>query len=215
MKILKNSFLILLVVLGFTACQKDEQETYYSTLGMLKISTDSTIIESDQGYNMYINNSISNDFEDGDRIVASFSLIEQELPTGIDYIVDIYSIEKVLFKPVIELTPEISDSLGDDPIQVDNMWIAKDYLNLNFSYSGGETTHFINLGILADSTANDTISLEIRHNDNGDKSSYWLGSFASFDLGSVRVQDADSVILKISSQDFYNKTFEECLTYKY
>ncbi len=215
MKILKKTLLILIIVSGFIACEKDDPISYYSVLGILSINNDSVIIDSDAGEKLLINNSIQSYFEDGDRVVAVFSLMDEELPEGIDYLIEISDIDTVLFKPIIELTSENSDSLGDDPLQVDDLWIAKDYMNINFSYYGGQATHFINLAMDNNSTASDTVTLEIRHNANGDNGTYPLASFVSFDLSKAKDASADSVVLKIVAQDFNDKVLEKNIIYRY
>lgn len=215
MKILKNTLIFLMIITGFTACEKDEPEVYFSVLGMLEKTDENIFIDSDDGKKILINNEIKSYLEDGDRIVAIFTKVEEELPAGVELIVNIIDIDTVLFKNIIELTPENSDSLGNDPVRIDDLWIAKDFMNINFSFVGGNTSHLINLALVNDSTDSDTVSLELRHNDNDDTGIYNLGSFVSYDLTKVKSEAADSVILKITAQDFYNKDFEDYITYKY
>lgn len=213
MNILRKTLIFFIIAVGFIACEKEESEIYYSVLGMLEMNDDSTLINSDGGEKLYINNNISSYFEDGDRVVAVFTKVNEELPSGIDLIVDVVDIDTVLLKSIIELTPEISDSLGNDPISVDDLWIAKNYMNINFTFIGGNAKHLINLAI--DTTYNDTVSLEIRHNDNNDNGTYQLASFVSFDLTKAKLRAADSVVLKITAQDFYNEVFETYRSFSY
>jgi hypothetical protein len=214
MKYLK--YVILLgVIVGFIACEKEASEEYYSTLGILTESNDSLIIDSDKSNRLYIYNNIGNELDSGDRVAAIFKLVDMDIPEGLDYIIEVTSIEKVLFKPIItDYTPAKDDSLGNDPVQIDELWLAKDFMNLNFTYLGGSTTHFINL-VLVDSVENDTVELEIRHNDNDDTGIYQLKSFVSFDLTSVQSAATDSVILRIKAQEFNDYVFDENIVYRY
>lgn len=206
--------ILLAVIAGFIACEKEESEEYYSTLGILIESNDSLFIDSDKSNKLYIYNNISNELDSGDRVVAVFKLVDMDVPSGLDYIVEVTSIEKVLFKQIINYTPAREDSLGNDPVQIDELWLAKDFMNLNFTYLGGSTTHFINL-VLVDSVENDTVELEIRHNNNDDSGIYQLKSFVSFDLTSVQSATADSVILRIKAKEFNNYVFDENIVYRY
>jgi hypothetical protein len=213
MNILRKTLTFIIIAAGIIGCEKEEQEIYYSVLGMLEVSDDSTYINSDGGEKIYVNNVIGSYLKDGHRVVAIFTKVDEELPTGVDLIVDVVDIDTVLFKEIIELTPEISDSLGNDPVSIDDIWIAKDFMNINFTFVGGNSKHIINLA--HDTTFMDTVSLEIRHNDNDDNGAYKLGSFVTFDLTKAQSTTTDSVILKITAQDFYNETFEEYITYRY
>lgn len=202
------------MILGFAACQKDEPEQYYSTLGILTESNDSLIIDSDKGNRMYIYNNIGTEIDSGDRIVAIFKLIDMEVPKGLDYVIEVSSIEKVLFKQIIDYSTIDTNSLGNDPLQVDQLWLAKNFMNLNFTYLGGQETHYINL-VRIDSVDSDTVNLEIRHNSNDDQGYYQLNSFVSFDLTSIQSETADSVVLRIKANEFNDIVFDENVVYRY
>ncbi len=214
MKILKFPLMSAAFIVFLVACEKEAEEQYYSTLGTLNIQNDSILIESDQNNTLYIQNksSVTSDYEDGDRIVASFTLIDRELPPGIDYIIDLYDIEKVYTATILEYNEGRGDTLGNDPIQVDGIWLAMDFMNLNFSYLGGQIAHDINLVYYPDSTQNDTVMIEIMHNDYDDGGNVPLSSFVSFDLSPI--QPADSVILRVLSTGFNGEDFDKCITYK-
>jgi len=108
------AFLITAVYL-LTACNKEE-DIYYSALGIIHISEDSVVIETDNGNRLLVNDRsrIGIPLVDNDRVIAYFTLNDRTAPAGIDLVIDIYDISKVLYKPVIELTSEIADSIGDD-----------------------------------------------------------------------------------------------------
>ncbi len=212
------------ILLGFiaaimvlTSCNKDEEVAYYQTIGILSKSVDSMIIESDDSMRLLVANASEVDasFADNDRVFAYFSLNEGTIPQGIDHVVDIYSMEKLLFKPVIELTAEITDSIGNDPMWIKEIWIAKDYLNVNFQLYINNGKHYINLVRYPGEIPIDTIDLEIRHNDNNDQENYLTSGFASFDLASLRNAQADSVVLRITAKEYENRTYDMFITYHY
>lgn len=210
-------FIVAMLVLA-VSCGKDiESKTYYSSIGMLTIKTDSTIIETDAGQRLWVKNPsiIGSDIKDKDRVLLDFIATNETLPTNIDYIIEITLIQKVLLKPVTILTPALEDSVGNDPIQVNSMWLAKDFLNLDFAFYGGTAKHYIHLVRAEGALRTDTIDVEIRHNENEDTGSSGLYSFVSFDLTSLRNNVADSVKLRIKAKEYDDRKFEKIFTYKY
>ena len=187
MKRFRIFYCLVLFSLIFIGCMKDDSVEYYTALGTVDKDNDSTIIVTDDDERLLVNNAGSlSEVNSNERIIAYFSMSDQTLPTGIDYVVDIFNFSKVLFKPVIELTTEIADSIGVDPLEVSRIWLVKDYLNLEFKYYGFDKIHYINLTRAPGEISTDTIELEIKHNDNGDGSSYKLNGFVSFDLESLQ-----------------------------
>ncbi|MFN8206186.1 MAG: NigD-like C-terminal domain-containing protein [Bacteroidales bacterium] len=211
-----HSLLLAFMVLTAAACNKEEPQ-YYSALGVLAIQADSTIIETDDNERLLVLNRANPGagYSNRDRVIADFSLAGGVKPAGIDYLVNIERLEKVLFKPVKEITAENSDSVGNDPMAVRNIWLAKDFLNLSFGFYGGNQTHYINLVRQPGELPQDTVELEIRHNDRDDSGYYALRGFVSFDLSSLRSSQADSVIIKVSAKEFDSRTYTGNFTYKY
>ncbi|MBN2487124.1 MAG: NigD-like N-terminal domain-containing protein [Bacteroidales bacterium] len=216
----RYKFIILLMLPGLLmlSCSKETEQTpnYYSALGNVKESNDSIILESDSGKRLYISSyNRQYKIEDGDRILAYFTIVEQTLPVGIDNIIDIYYHEKILLKPVVEYTASNSDSLGYDLIEIRAIGVSKDYLNLNFNFMWAYKQHSINLARPAGEIPSDTIDLEIRHNRNDDALLNWTEAIVSFDLSSLKNELADSVVLRVKANDYYNSKYEKFLTYKY
>jgi hypothetical protein len=211
-----HSLLLASVVLLAVACNKEEPQ-YYSALGVLVMQDDSTIIETDDNERLLVLNRANpgTGYSNRDRVIADFSLAGGAKPAGIDYLVNIERLEKVLFKPVKELTAENSDSIGNDPMAVHSIWLAKDFLNLNFGFYGGNQTHYINLVRQPGELPQDTVELEIRHNDRDDSGYYALRGFVSFDLSSLRNTQADSLVIKVSAKEFDSRTYTGYFKYRY
>ena len=214
MKKLRTAILFLITISLLTSCLK-ETEDIYSVLGIVRITTDDMIIETDVGEKLLVENPTSDGtgIDNNDRVIVDFTLADQAAPAGFDYVINIHNILKVLFKPVIILTDEIADSIGNDEFEVNSLWLEKDFLNLSFSYFGGNEMHFINLIRYPGEIANDTINLEIRHNNNGDNATSRLKGFVTFDLTSLRNAVTDEVVLHITARGFYNQTYQKDFTY--
>jgi hypothetical protein len=208
---------ILLSAYLITGCEKEEEELYYSALGTLYLVNDSAVFESDNGTLMLVDNynKLGDALQDLDRVILYFTILEENYPAGFDLLIDVYDIEDVLYKPVMELTEEIADSIGNDELDVTTVWLAKDYLNLYFKYFGGSKKHYINLVRRPGEIPTDTIDLEIRHNDNDDAGSYYYSGFVTFDLTSLQNEASNSVVLRITAREYGNITYREIFTYTY
>lgn len=198
-------------------CKEEENLIYYQTLGVLQKTEDSTIIEADNNTRLLVenSNSLPATVKDDDRVFLYFYMNDEPAPAGIDYLINVSSIEKVLVKPVFEMTSYTEDSIGNDPLTVDELWVAKDYMNLKFLFYGGTNTHLINLIRYPVVLSSDTIDMEIRHNDQDDSGSSYLAGFVSFDLTSLQVEGRDSVILCVKAKGYDSWILEKCYTYKY
>lgn len=198
-------------------CKEEEDIIYYETLGVLQKTEDSAIIEADNHTRLLIenSNSLPATVKDDDRVFLYFYMNDGPTPEGIDYLINVYSIEKVLVKPVFEMTTYAEDSIGNDPLKVSDLGLAKDYLNLRFLFYGGTQMHLINLIRYPEELSSDTIDLEIRHNDQGDDGYSYLAGFVSFDLSSLQVEGKDSVTLCVKAKEYDSRIFEKCYTYKY
>jgi|WetSurMetagenome_2_1015567.scaffolds.fasta_scaffold09026_5 hypothetical protein len=210
-------FLVLgLVMMLFTQCSLDEDKEYYQVLGTLSKTVDSTIIVTDDDERLLVSNPGSlATLNSSDRVFAYFTLTKDPLPTGIDYVISIYNYDKILFKPILNITVANEDSIGNDPVQIDGLNIAKNYLNLSFSYYGsGSLKHYINMVKQPGLIPTDTVDLEVRHNNKNDVSTNVLNGLVTFDLLPLQNNVTDSVILHIKSKGF-QQDFEQNFTYRY
>jgi len=158
--------------------------------------------------------------EDGERYLIYYNIIADKSETGLyDYDVRITDAQKILTKGIFEISPETQDSIGNDWIAINQMWIVRNYLNIDFSYYGysSNTQHYINL--VADSSktyTDDKIHLEFRHNANKDEQLYKYNGLASFDISSLEAADADSVKIVVHidiPDEMESKAYN--ITYKY
>ena len=112
---------------------------------------------------------------DGQRIVADYTILSDK-PEGSGYDHDVKLnnvLHKILTKDVASITAENSDSLGYDPIQINDIWVGGDHLNVEFVFAGLSKVHYINLGQdEADSYNDGKVHLKFRHNANSDSPSY-------------------------------------------
>jgi hypothetical protein len=82
-------------------------------------------------------------------------------------------------------------------------------------FIGGNETHYLNLVGFPDEPINDTINLEIRHNNKDDNGSTYYNGFVNFDLSSLQQEGVDSVVLRIKAKEYDNRQYEKYFTYTF
>jgi hypothetical protein len=95
------------------------------------------------------------------------------------------------------------------------MWVAKNFMNLNFEYYGNNQIHRINLVRMPGNTSSDTVQLEVRHNDNNDAQLSLMNGFVCFNLEDLKKEAADSVVLHVRAQEYNSRVYDKYFTYKY
>jgi hypothetical protein len=210
-----------------TSCQKDNDDysldKYWVGFGIVqKSGPDTFTIQMDNGSVLYpvAGQTYGSWYVDKGRILVNFTIVGDKNVTGDvkEYFVKINSARKVLKKGIVDITPAIEDSIGNDPIIIRDAWVSSNQLlNFELRYFGNYATHFINLvkqpGEL---TAQDQpVELELRHNKNGDREDYPYTAYVSFDLSAIKITGLDSVrfIVRSTNYEGVEKTFEG--TYKY
>ena len=152
------------------------------------------------------------------RVVVNYTLLSDQ-QGGYDHYVKVNSIADILTKNVVELTSQNEEEIGNDPIQVTQLWAGDHFLNFRvFINIGGQAQHSINLVCnKLDNIAlgNDTLVLELRQNANGDTPKYPNGSYVAFDMKPFEMEGKRSRIVKVKFKDFDEKEKEHVLTYQY
>jgi hypothetical protein len=176
------------------------------------------------GYHMpwyyYGTNDPESRLKTGDRILINYTILDDNGDPGNEadrFYVKVNSVQKILLKGILDLTEENQDSIGNDPVIVDDVWQTDSLLNFELKYWGRYEMHYINLvkdpGEL---TADDQpIELELRHNDNGDLHDIRYSAFVSFKLNEIRIEGLDSVQFRVTSTDYDGDLFEYDGVYHY
>lgn len=217
----------MLALLFLVSCNRDEDQ-YLPQNSFTSIATVENPSQSSGFYFRLDNNDrmwiTATNFpyyqpKDGQRIIASYSILSVN-GDGIAYnhTVSLNDVYEVLTKGIFKITPTTQDSIGNDQINISDMWVGSDFLNVEFNYLGYNKIHFINL--VSDSTKTYTdgkVHLEFRHNANNDYTTYSKWGIVSFNLKSLRpLAIGDSVNMVIHSKEFgttVDKSYN--LTYKF
>jgi len=226
---MKRAFILIMMgfVLGFLpGCDLDDNDSYsvensWIGFGLVHktVGADNLTILMDDGEVLYPIAGSLNELKDKERILTNFTILGNKDNENHDeeYIVRINSYRKILYKGILEMTPAMEDSIGNDPIKVKDRWVKNNMLNFELQYYGGEKIHYINLvkkiGITL--SESEPIVLELRHNENKDSQSYPLSAIVTFDLSSLKVEGKNSIAFKVVAKDFDGKDFEYSGEYKY
>lgn len=142
--------------------------------------------------------------KDGQRLIANYTLLSDK-PSGAAYHHDVKlnDVYEVLTKDIFAVTADTQDSIGNDNIYIEEMWIGSHFLNVEFVYPGSNKMHFINLVSDTSKVYNDgKIHLEFRHNANNDYPSYNRWGIVSFNLKSLETQPTDTLHIVVHTKEF-------------
>ena len=176
-------------------------------------------IDLDDGTILYpeTNSDWYSDVTNHQRVLANYTIIgdNKGMLNVAQYDVKIYSLRNILYKGILNITPAMEDSIGNDPIHVKDHWMKDNMLNFELSYLGGSKIHYINLVREPGASATGPVILQLRHNNNKDPEMIRMSAVVTFDLSSLKVAGKDSVTFKVVSKDFNGDEFGYTGVYKY
>ncbi|HHT30095.1 MULTISPECIES: NigD-like protein [Petrimonas] len=209
------------ILLSAVACNKKEDHS----LGAFHIDIATVIPTGESGYRLLLDNGkqlwpVATDVyylpSDDQRVFVNYTVLSGR-QGNYDHYVKVNDIWNVLTKKIIGPATEHADSIGNDPIIINDAWIGNDYLNIDFLFNyGGVRPHAINLVTAPKPAASvpDTIELELRHNAFGSTSQRLYEGFVCFDLKPLQRADTDSVILALKAREG-EETKRVDLVYRY
>ena len=202
-------FVFVIAVLTVVSCNKKDEHS----LGEFHIDIATVIPVGERGYLLMLDNGkqlwpAATDVHylpvgNYQRVFVNYTTLSDE-QGGYDHYVKVNDIWDILTKKIIEQTPQNVDSIGDDPVTINDAWVGNDYLNIDFMFNyGGVRPHSINLVIdsLHPDVTPDTLELEFRHNAYGSLSPRLYEGFVCFDLKPLQRTDTDSVQLTIKAKE--------------
>ncbi len=159
------------------------------------------------------------DLEDSTRVLVNFTILDDKTvdEEHEQYYVRVNSVKDILFKGVLDITEAIEDSIGNDPVHVDDIWATNNMLTFELDYFGSGGIHYVNLVKQpGDITPDDEpIQMELRHNDRDDQPIYRMSAFVTFDLSSLQIAGQDSVQYTVTGKDYEGEVFEYDGVYRY
>ena len=217
-----------IVGLSIISCEKDDD--YYS-LGQYWLDfgivldegndhMDYTILLDDGDILYPVNsNAFLSDLEDSTRVLVNYTVVSHKYSSDEydEYYVKVNDWNDILMKGILDITAENEDSIGNDPVNVQNVWVTNNLLNFKLKYWGHAQTHFINLvkqpGELTES--GQPFQLELRHNSNNDPEQILYTAFVSFDLSALKLSTVDSVTFEVNGIQYSDRDFTFDGVYNY
>jgi len=227
---MKNRVIGMLAMISFAvlSCSDDDGYSlndYWIGFGILKVESGAYQIYLDDGAVLKpvawnIPPWEDGEWNDGSRILVNFTILDDESNEAGElerYLVKVNEAKKILMKGILDITEENADSIGNDPIVVQNYWMTDSLISFKLKYWGYYQVHYLNLVQRPNDTTTEDgkIKLELRHNANEDEESIPYTAYVSFSLNQFREEAKDSIVLEISSTDYdgVTHTFEEVFDY--
>lgn len=215
MKTVLRMTLILLTAVSLTACDWDDDGyslgDFWVDFGLIESGEagEDFTIHVDEGYAIVPVNMNQIDTEtwtNDTRVLVNYTIVgDKDLEADEKvYYAKINDLDKVLYKPVFEITPETEDSIGNDPIIVDKMWLKDHMLSFRLHYYGNNQIHYINLVKQpGEVTEGDLpLQLELRHNERGDQRMYRMTAFVTFDLRELQIEGLSPMAIEVNGTDY-------------
>lgn len=185
---------------------ENDSTPYYSRYAVVSKQNAEVSFLTDGGLTLYTDSRSAavTGLEDNQRVIVDFTVKEELKDT--EYKIGLYGIYEVLTKDALVLSGAISDSLGVDPVSVNAVWIRHGYLNVDFTFLGGEPglRHMINLAVDTLHLPDDADCLvEFRHNAFKDPYARRCHGVVAFPLESILphvklpAEQPDEITLKL------------------
>ena len=148
------AFLLLLIAMPvLQSCLNDwdDDERSSLTIGTVRIIDGKDYYFAlDEGTRMFPGDTAQvNNYTlvEGQRAFVYFNLLDEKVD-GYDYNAKINHVENILTKDIYFMPAEKADSIGDDRINITNMWITGNYLNIQYQLyhsNSNDKKHMLNL----------------------------------------------------------------------
>ena len=147
---------------------------------------------------------------EGQRAFVYFNLLDEKVD-GYDYNAKINHVENILTKDIYFMPAEKADSIGDDRINITNMWITGNYLNIQYQLyhsNSNDKKHMLNLIVNETSDGkNDKegyVTLEFRQNAYDDEPLMPGQGLVSFKLDKIADRISGKTGLNIRVKSLYD-----------
>lgn len=201
-------------MLALQSCLDDDDygnENLLFSIGTVKVMEGQDYyVELDDGSSLYPSDTTAIHgyaVKDEQRAFVYFSLLEEELP-GYEYNAKLEHIEDILTKDIYRMPPDKADSIGNDRIDVENVWLTQNHINIVYKFyhsNDMDKKHMLNLVIDEGRDVADDgyLHLSFRHNAYNDTPLQGGSGIVSFKLDAVRDQLPSYKGLRIEVNPLY------------
>lgn len=220
--------LIALMTFGLFSCDFFDDDDGYSLgdfwvgFGILHLDEDdnSFTVEMDNGAKLIpVTYYPVCKLDDQDRVLINYTILGDKEITDDEeeYYVKVNSMSEILYKGILDITPAIEDSIGNDPIRVEDVWKTRNMLTFQLEFLGNMKTHYINLVKEPGELTGDDqpVELELRHNERDDDRIYRKTAFVTFDLSAIEIAGQDTVAYVVKGKKYNGDDFSYQGVYRY
>ncbi len=214
--------LLIFSMTSFISCDDDSdysEEFWIGRATVIPNGDNDFTMQTDGGHNLAIVSNYAgyNPQQKNQRAFVKYTILDKNEETGI-YEANLYNVENILTKNIIELTTENEEEIGCDPVHLFDVWCSGGYLNVNFGFNyGGTVTHTVNIVKNTMETYPDDgkIYLEFRHNAFNDPQNVSSLGTACFDLSPYAQEDDRVVTFVIKFNEFGSNRIQSSYEIKY
>ena len=206
--------LVLMILTTTVSCSKNDGYSlgkfYISVATVNKIDSHTFDLTLDNGQKLWpaasnFSWNFNYNLKDSQRVFVNYTLLSDQYGKY-DHMVKVNDMWNILTKDVITLNNDNLQEVGHDPIRINDLWVANDFLNIGFLFNyGGIRPHTVNLvrnQLTQLDDGEEVLELEFRHNAFGTGADRLFDGLVCFDLKPFKRDDADSIKLKITYKDF-------------
>lgn len=179
---------ICATLLGITSCDKEEQRSlnkYWVSLATVYQTNPSGNfgVQFDNG-SYAVANETDFKVENGKRVILNYSILSDSINEQLLRKIRINNINEVEIKKIETLTATNQDNIGNDPVDIDEIWAGGNYLNVSFTYYGDKVKHLFSMvkNSLLPAAADGKTHLEFRQNAYNERYIIQNKDIISFDL---------------------------------
>lgn len=223
--------LLLSVMPALQSCLDDNNDNPLFTVGTIKTLSENKgdfYVLLDEDSKLFpgdVSNLQNYEAVDGQRAFVFFDELPEEMP-GYEYNAKIRWIEDILTKDIYFMPAEKEDSIGDDKINITQMWLTrKDYLNIECQFMHSENPnrkHMLSLVVNESLTDENNqpgyVSLEFRHNANEDTQLVPGSAIVSYKLDNIAhlLEGKEGLNIRVNTiyenEKFYQVKFKDTTT---
>lgn len=204
-------FLIAALTITFFVSCEDSDGDYYTGATLITVvpmENNNYYFQLDNGETIYPSINLVSNYElsqNAQRAIIYYRTLDIPIE-GYNHSIKLFGIENILTKDMIKIdTEDELDKIGDDPININKIWIGGGYLNIFFEFPSNltSTKHYINVikNAIETKEANldKYITLEFRHNAYEDTQGYMYQGAAAFKINDLIEDTCQGIYLRVKN----------------
>ena len=211
---------ICATLLSVTSCDKEEQSSldkYWVSLATVYQTNHSGNfgVQFDNG-SYAIANETDFKAENGKRVIINYSILSDSINEQLLRKIRINNINEIEIKKIEVLNASNQDNIGNDPVDIDEIWVGGNYLNVSFRYYGDKVNHLFSMvrNSMLPPATDGKIHLEFRQNAFNERYIIQNKGIISFDLKDfTNTLPSGNIQMVIEAKNYTGNVMHYELTY--